>query len=47
MVDVEIRPYSARPALFDFNDLTEDAGNWLNLAVMQYYHKAYVKLVEE
>ncbi len=47
VVDVEIRPYSARPALFDFNDLTEDAGNWLNLAVMQYYHKAYVKLVEE
>lgn len=47
IVDVEIRPYSARPALFDFNDLTEDAGNWLNLAVMQYYHKAYVKLVEE
>lgn len=47
IVDVELRPYSARPALFDFNDLTEDAGNWLNLAVMQYYHKAYVKIVEE
>ncbi len=44
---MEIRPYSARPALFDFNDLKEDPGNWLNLAVMQYYHKAYVKLVEE
>lgn len=47
IVDVEIRPYSARPALFDFNDLTEDAGNWLNLAVMQYYHKAYVKVVSD
>ena len=47
IVDVEIRPYSARPALFDFNDLTEDAGNWLNLAVMQYYHKAYVKIVND
>lgn len=47
IVDVEIPPYSARPALFDFNDLTEDAGNWLNLAVTQYYHKAYVKIVEE
>lgn len=46
IVDVELKPYSARPALFDFNDLTEDAGNWLNLAVMQYYHKAYVKVVE-
>ncbi len=47
IVDVEIRPYSARPALFDFSDLTEDAGNWLNLAVMQYYHKAYVKVVSD
>lgn len=45
IVDVEIKPYTAVPALFDFNDLTEDAGNWLNLAVMQYYHKAYVKVV--
>ena len=47
IVDVELKPYSARPALFDFQDLSEDAGNWLNLAVMQYYHKAYVKIVEE
>lgn len=47
IVDVEIRPYSVRPALFDFNDLTEDAGNWLNLAVMSYYNKAYVKIVED
>lgn len=47
IVDVEVKPYSAKPALFDFDDLTEDGGNWLNLAVMQYYHKAYVKLAEE
>ena len=46
IVDVEIRPYSVRPALFDFNDLTEDAENWLNLAVMKYYNKAYVKIVK-
>ncbi len=46
IVDVELKPYSARPALFDFNDLTEEAGNWLNLAVSQYYHKAYVRIVE-
>lgn len=46
IVDVEVKPYSARPALFDFNDLTQDAGNWLNLAVMKYYNKAYVKVVE-
>lgn len=40
---VEVQPYSARPALFDFEDLTEDAYNWLNLAVTQYYHKEYVR----
>lgn len=47
IVDVEIKPYSARPALFDFDDLTEEAGNWLNLAVSQYYHKAYVRVIEK
>ena len=46
IVDVELKPYSACPAIFDGNDLSEDAGNWLNLAVMQYYHKAYVKVVD-
>lgn len=46
IVDVVVKPYSARPALFDFNDLTQDAGNWLNLAVMKYYNKAYVKVAE-
>lgn len=44
---VEIKPYTARPALFDFNDLTEDEGNWLNLAVMRYYHKEYVKVAAD
>lgn len=47
IVDVELKPYSACPAIFDGNDLSEDAGNWLNLAVMQYYNKAYVKIVED
>ena len=47
IADVEVRPYSARPALFDFDDLTIDAGNWLNLAVSQYYHKEYVRVVDE
>lgn len=46
ITDVELNPYSACPAIFDGNDLTEDAENWLNLAVMQYYHKAYVKVVK-
>lgn len=44
IVDVELQPYSARPALFTFDDLSTDQENWLNLAVMQYYHKAYVRL---
>ena len=47
IVDVEVKPYSARPALFSFDDLSTDRENWLNLAVMQYYHKAYVKLAED
>ena len=44
ILDVELAPYSAKPALFDCSDLSEDPGNWLNLAVMQYYHKNYVKV---
>ena len=44
---VRVTPYSAVPALFDFNDLTEDVDNWLNLAVAQYYHKEYVQVVDE
>lgn len=44
--DVVIEPFSARPALFDFEDLTTDADNWLNRAVSDYYHKDSVKLRE-
>ena len=43
MTDVVVEPFSARPALFDFEDLSEDEGNWLNLAVAAYYHKNSVK----
>lgn len=45
IAQVEVAPYSARPALFDFNDLSEDEGNWLNLAVARYYHKDSVRSV--
>lgn len=38
-----VAPYSARPALFDFTDLSEDDGNWMNLAVARYYHKDSVR----
>lgn len=47
ITNVEIKSYSAVPALFDFNDLTTDQDNWLNLAVARYFHKAYVKVVDE
>lgn len=46
VADVVIAPFSAKPALFAFHDLTEDEGNWLNLAVTRYYHKNSVKLQE-
>ena len=45
MTEVEIPPYSVKPALFDLQDLSEDPGYWLNLAVTEYYHKTYVKVV--
>ena len=45
--EVEIPPYSVKPTLFDVEDLSEDPGNWLNLAVTEYYHKAYVKVVPQ
>jgi hypothetical protein len=45
ITDVELAPYSAKPALFSFEDLSEEPGYWTNLAVTQYYHKAYVRIV--
>ena len=46
ITDVEVRPYSEKPALFDFIDLSEDAGNWINLAVARYYHKENVRCLK-
>lgn len=43
IANVEVAPYSARPALFDFTDLSEDEGNWMNLAVARYYHKESIR----
>ncbi len=47
VTDVVIKPYSRRPALFDFEDLNEDPEYWLNQAVRNYYHKTSVRLLEE
>lgn len=44
ITDVVVRPYSQRPALFAVEDLSEDPGNWLNLAVTQYFRKGSVRL---
>ncbi len=44
IADVVVTSFSARPALFDFDDLTGNEENWLNLAVSRYYHKNSVKL---
>ena len=46
IAEVEVTPYSTRPALFDFNDLSTDEGNWLNLAVTGYYHKDSVRMTD-
>lgn len=44
---VEVTPYSEKPHLFSFDDLSTDPGYWLNLAVTGYYHKDSVRLTEE
>lgn len=46
IMDVEVTPYSEKPYLFSFEDLSEDPENWLNLAVTRYYHKDSVRRVE-
>ena len=43
LTDVVVEPFSAKPALFDYEDLSEDEGNWLNQAVATYYHKNSVR----
>lgn len=45
--DVVVEPYSMKPALFDFDDLSEDQWYWLNTAVTMYYHKHSVRLMEK
>lgn len=42
--DVVVAPFSMKPALFDFEDLSEDGSYWLNMAVTGYYHKHSVRL---
>ena len=46
ITDVEVKPYSMKPALFDFDDLSEDPSYWLNSSVTWYYHKHSVRLIQ-
>lgn len=43
---VVVEPFSMKPALFDFEDLSEDPSYWLNTAVTVYYHKHSVRLTQ-
>jgi hypothetical protein len=42
--DVRLKPYSVRPELLYFSDITDDTSDWLNNAVAEYYHKDSVAL---
>ncbi|WP_026669665.1 DUF6056 family protein [Butyrivibrio sp. AE3006] len=42
--DVKLKPYSVKPELLYFSDITDDASDWLNNAVAEYYHKDSVVL---
>ncbi len=45
--DVELLPFSTRPALLFFSDITTDKNDWLNKALASYYHKKSVIIVKE
>ena len=45
--EVVVAPFSAKPGLFDFQDLSTDKNNWLNQGVASYYHKNYVVVATE
>lgn len=44
LTEVVVSPYSEKPHLFSFEDLSENPENWLNQAVTHYYHKDSVRL---
>jgi len=43
IADVIVEPFSRKPALFAFEDLSTEEDNWLNLSVAAYYHKDSVR----
>ncbi len=42
--DLEVAPYSEKPYLLFFDDITDDPENWKNMAVSAFYGKQTVKL---
>ena len=44
--DAEFEPFTVKPELLFFSDITTDEKDWLNKAVADYYHKRSVKLIE-
>lgn len=45
--DVVLQPYSARPALFNITDLSQEADNWMNTAVAAYFSKKSVVVASD
>jgi hypothetical protein len=43
-LDVVVRPYSVQPDSLVFDDVTEDADDWRNVSVAQYYGVKSVRL---
>ena len=47
IMNVELKPYSAKPELFDYEDLSGNPDGWLNGSVAGYYHKEYVIVTDK
>lgn len=45
--DLVLEPYSSRPYLLFFDDITQDAADWRNVAMSEYYGEHSVILAEE
>lgn len=44
IMHAEVEPYSVKPYLLFFDDITDDPGNWKNVGVSVYYGKESVRL---
>lgn len=44
LLEVEVEPYSIKPYLLFFDDITDDPENWKNVALRMFYGKKSVKL---